>query len=158
MGRAAAMSSFRGGDHGRGEVMARWKEVFVRLTPILAHYRETVAYLVFGALTVVVNLAAYRWSLLAMSDMPANTVAFFIAVFFAYLTNCLFVFRQKLSWKSLGQFLGARIGALLIDDGGMWLLLSLGCDRTLGKLVVNAVIIALNYVLSKFFIFNDRRE
>ena len=46
-----------------------------------------------------------------------------------------------------------RIGTLIIDDGGMWLLLQNGVNDLAAKIVVNAVIIVINYLASKLLIF-----
>ena len=53
-------------------------------------HTETFRYLVFGVLTVTVNIASYRILSLWLDTLPANTLAFFIAVFFAYYTNTRF--------------------------------------------------------------------
>jgi putative flippase GtrA len=125
---------------------------------MLKKHRETVAYLLCGALTVAVNTALYLGLALLWHDMIANTIAFFVAVLFAYFTNSVFVFRHRLSWLTLGQFFGMRIGTILIDDGGLWLLLLLHCDRLVAKCIVNVVIIVLNYMFSKFYIFKDKKQ
>ena len=115
--------------------------------------RETLAYLIFGILTVIVNIAAYKLLKPAMGDMAANTLAFFIAVLFAYWTNSSFVFRAEHTWRNFGQFMAMRIGTLFIDDGGMYLLLLWQVNDVLAKCAVNVVIIAINYLASKLVIF-----
>jgi putative flippase GtrA len=120
---------------------------------ILVNFRETAAYLVCGVLTVIVNTACYLSLALVLPDLAANTVAFFIAVTFAYWTNTVFVFHKKISASTFLHFLGMRIGTIFIDNGGMWLLLSLGTNNLIAKCVVNGIIIVLNYIFSKFFIF-----
>lgn len=65
--------------------------------------RETLAYLVFGILTVLVNIAAYKLLKSAMGDIAASTLAFFIAVQFAYWTNSSFVFKAEHTWRNFGQ-------------------------------------------------------
>ena len=117
---------------------------------------ETFRYLVFGVLTVVVNIAAYKLLALAMGSMAANTLAFFIAVLFAYWTNSTFVFRASHTWKNFLEFMGMRIGTLVIDDGGMWLLLAAGVHDLIAKCVVNVVIIVINYLASKLIIFRKK--
>ena len=117
---------------------------------------ETFRYLVFGVLTVVVNVAAYKLLSLVWGSMAANTAAFFIAVLFAYWTNSTFVFRAPHTWKNFLEFMGMRIGTLAIDDGGMYVLLAVGMNDLLAKCVVNVVIIAVNYLCSKFFIFKKK--
>ena len=117
---------------------------------------ETFRYLVFGMLTVSVNTVSYKLLDLVMESLPANTLAFFIAVLFAYWTNSWFVFRTGSNWKSFAEFMAMRLCTLPIDDGGMWLLLHLGVDDLLAKCVVNAVIIVLNYLFSKLIIFRKK--
>ena len=119
---------------------------------------ETLRYLVFGLLTVAVNMAAYRLLEPLWGTLWANTAAFFIAVLFAYFTNSLFVFRAPLSWKSFAEFFGMRIGTIVIDDGGMLALTGLGWNGTVSKLIVNVVIIGINYLFSKLLIFRKKEE
>ncbi len=114
---------------------------------------ETFRYLVFGVLTVAVNTVSYKLLERVMGSLAANTAAFFIAVLFAYWTNSRFVFRTGSTWKSFAEFMVMRICTLPIDDGGMWLLLTLGVDDLVAKCTVNAVIIVLNYLCSKLIIF-----
>lgn len=119
---------------------------------------ETLRYLVFGVLTVLVNIAAYRLLAVFSEKLAANTAAFFLAVMFAYWTNSRFVFGVPCTGKRFVQFMGMRIGTLVIDNGGMWLLLGHGWNDLLAKCVVNAVIIAVNYLCSKLLIFTERRK
>ncbi len=114
---------------------------------------ETFRYLIFGVLTVLVNTAVYYFLSDSLGTLTANTAAFFIAVLFAYWTNSRFVFCVPCAWKRFLQFIGMRIGTLLIDDGGMVLFIGLGWNRLLAKCVINGVIIVLNYFFSKLFIF-----
>lgn len=117
---------------------------------------ETFRYLVFGVLTVVVNVVSYRVLEPVCGSMPANTAAFFIAVLFAYWTNSTFVFHAGHTWKNFLQFMGMRIGTLAVDDGGMWLLLKWGCNDIVAKCVVNVLIIIINYAASKIIIFRKK--
>lgn len=119
---------------------------------------ETFRYLVFGILTVVVNIVAYRILSLWMAPLSANTLAFFIAVFFAYYTNTHFVFQVSFTKKNFFQFMAMRIGTIFLDDGGMFLLLFWGWNDFLAKCIVNGAIIVLNYLFSKLVIFRTKRE
>jgi putative flippase GtrA len=120
----------------------------------LKKHREIIAYIFVGGTTVAVNVVVYLLMLFVLSDIPANTIAFFVAVMYAYFTNCLLVFRRRLSWASFFQFWGMRIGTLLLDNGGMWLLLTAETNRLLAKILVNVILIILNYLFSKYIIFN----
>lgn len=117
---------------------------------------ETLRYLIFGILTVVVNIVAYRLLVPGLGTLTANTAAFFIAVLFAYFTNSKYVFRVPFTWKSFLEFMSMRLGTLVIDDGGMVLLTRWGWNDLLAKCVVNVIIIGLNYLFSKLLIFRKR--
>lgn len=114
---------------------------------------ETFRYLLFGGLTVLVNIISYHVLILLLETFWANTLAFFIAVLFAYWANSRFVFRLPCTKKIFIQFMAMRIGTLLIDDGGMLLLLNWGWNSLAAKCAVNFVIIVLNYILSKLIVF-----
>lgn len=116
-------------------------------------YEELIRYGFWGVMTVIVNTLLYLGFAQMTGDLLANTIAFFLAVQFAYMTNTKFVFQEKFTKKNFVQFWGMRIGTIFIDNGGMWLLLSVGINNLLSKCVVNAVVIVLNYVFSKFIIY-----
>lgn len=118
--------------------------------------RETLSYLVCGFFSVVINILSYELLSIIFSMLIANTLAFFIAVFFAYWTNSTFVFRVQHTWKNFLQFMGMRIGTLLIDNGGMYLLTLLAINDLFAKCAVNATIIVINYVASKWIIFRKK--
>lgn len=121
-------------------------------------HSETFRYLVFGLLTVTVNILSYRAMTLFLGPLPANTIAFFIAVFFAYYTNTRFVFRVPFTKKNFLQFMAMRLGTIFLDDGGMLLLLAWNWNDLLAKCFVNGVIIVLNYLFSKLLIFRMKKE
>lgn len=124
-----------------------------RIRTLLRRYQETIAYLFFGVLTVVFNTVLFLLLDLFMDEFVANTAAFFLSVLFAYWTNTCFVFRQKLCWKTFSAFFGMRIGTIFIDNGGLYLLLHIGIGKFFAKCIVNAIIIVLNYLFSKFIIY-----
>ncbi|GHV54891.1 hypothetical protein FACS1894216_15830 [Synergistales bacterium] len=86
----------------------------------------------------------------------ANTAAFFIAVTYAYFTNTLAVFRKRLTWRNFGEFYQMRIATLLLDDGGLMWLIHMGLGEMKAKIIVNVVIIIINYLCSKFYIFKKK--
>lgn len=119
--------------------------------------KETFRYLICGISTVMINLISYHFlSTYVWGTLAANTAAFFISVLYAYITNSMFVFGVKCTWHSFRDFFGMRIGTILIDNGGLLLLVRLGINDMLAKCVVNVIIIGLNYIFSKFFIFKKK--
>ena len=139
--------------------------------------RETILYIVFGVATTVVNYVVFHllynvlWN--QQNSLLANAAAFVAAVIFAFVVNKLFVFESK-SWspatlkREVPSFLAARIGSFGIEEAGLFLaekVLKLGgiIAITLGtmefdwitviKVGLAFVVVALNYVFCKLFVF-----
>ncbi len=128
-----------------------------RISNLIKKHAELILYGFFGILTVLVNTVTFSvLSLLFSNEIIANTIAFFIAVQFAYFTNTKFVFKEAFTKQNFLQFWGMRIGTLVIDNGGLWLLLKCNINTLLAKILVNIIIILLNYILSKFVIFKKK--
>ena len=91
-------------------------------------YKELILYGIFGVLTVIVNIISFK--LLSILNIPllyANTIAFFIAVVFAYYTNTKFVFNDKFTKENFISFMSMRISTLFIDNIGLYYLVSCIC-------------------------------
>ena len=117
---------------------------------------EILRYLVCGVSVVAVNIILYMLLRYVWSTLAANTVAFLLSVLYAYFTNSLFVFRTRCTWQNFCEFFGMRIGTIIIDNGGMLLLVWLGAHEMLAKCMVNVIIIGLNYIFSKMLIFRKK--
>ena len=148
------------------------------ITTIFIKYKEIITYIIFGVLTTVVNFFAFWLFKKILGEnlyLVNNAIAWVIGVVFAYITNKLFVFESK-SWnlklitKEITGFLGARIFSFLVEEGGMFLFISvlglgekslelLGFTMTgqfIVKLLLAVIVVVLNYVFSKFFIFRKQ--
>ena len=111
----------------------------------------------FGVLTVIVNIISFKLLLkLNFSLLFANTIAFIIAVLFAYLTNTKFVFNNSFTKKNFISFISMRIGTLFIDNLGLYYLVGISVDELIAKSMINFIIIVINYICSKFFIFKNK--
>lgn len=143
-----------------------------KLKSLFKKYREVIAYLFFGGVTTLVNIAAYALlKRLGLSTGVANALAWVIAVLVAYLTNRRWVFeshtRGAAALKELVAFVAARAGTGLLDEA----IMVLGVDR-LGPMLVpperldlwglgvkvfsNILVIILNYMFCKAFIFRKK--
>ena len=123
--------------------------------------KQILNYGFFGLLTTLVNYGVFYLFLVVFSAVyqVANAVALIVSVAFAFAVNKQFVFASK-SWskevlkKELPAFLSARVVSGLIDLGSMWLLVdALAVTPKLAKILVNVLIITLNYVFSKIYVF-----
>jgi putative flippase GtrA len=136
--------------------------------------REIIMYLVFGVLTTVVNLIVYHFCNLIMDVLISNVIAWIAAVIFAYVTNKLFVFDSK-SWapaivvKEAASFAAARLVTLGIEEAGLLIMIkwlhfdvllntSLVSGKMIVKIILAIVVVILNYVFSKAFIFKKKEK
>ena len=120
--------------------------------------REVLMYLVFGGLTTLVNiLSFFILRKLSVGVYVSNLIAWVVAVLFAFITNKLFVFESKdksKSGKELISFFGFRILSLGVDMGAMYLLLQvINTGEVFAKIIANVIVIILNYIFSKLFVF-----
>ena len=120
--------------------------------------KEVFSYLIFGVLTTVVNIVVYyvfnTW--LQVNYLVSNAIAWIASVLFAYITNRKYVFESKNTSmiNELVKFIGARLSTGIMDMILMWLLVDiLSMNSMVSKIVVNVLVIVLNYVLSKVFVF-----
>ena len=135
-----------------------------KLKALYAKYRDLVPYVIFGVLTTAVNYVSY-WLFahpLGCGTVFSTAIAWVLSVLFAYVTNRRWVFHSEAKGaKEIGRefaaFLGARVGTGLLDMLLMYLCVDLlGWNDMVMKLASNVIVVILNYVLSKFFIFKKK--
>ncbi|MBR0414864.1 MAG: GtrA family protein [Clostridia bacterium] len=142
---------------------------------------ELIKYIIFGGLTTVVSLVSFKLFDFLLGEklyLVSNIISWVLAVAFAFVTNKLWVFRSK-SWQSkvvlkeaLG-FAGARLFSLGVEEVGLWLLISvLGMGQMqawvlfgftingnlIAKVIMQVIVVIMNYVFSKFIIFKKKKE
>ena len=139
-----------------------------KILDLLKKYREQVAYLFFGGLTTLIS-----WGLFSSlfyfvfgetRNLLCNVISEAVAITFAYVTNKIFVFQSKTNTFSafileLLSFYGMRILSTFVNLGAMYLLVDLlSFEAWICKIIVNFVIIILNYLFSKLFIFKKTED
>lgn len=123
-------------------------------------YREVISYLFFGGCTTLINIVSFF--LLRLINCPlfiSNLFAWIISVFFAFVTNKIFVFeskdknKNKVIFECLSFFF-FRVVSLIFDMGCMYLLINvLSVNELVSKIISNVFVIIINYVFSKLIIF-----
>ena len=131
---------------------------------MLTKYREQISYLFFGGLTTLISWGLYTLLYYVLFNQSlnvlSNIITEIVAITFAYVTNKLFVFRSKTQekkdfLKEILSFFALRAVSFFVNLGAMWLLVDvLFFEAWICKIVVNVVVIVLNYLFSKLFIFN----
>jgi putative flippase GtrA len=122
--------------------------------------RELVLYVFFGALTFLVNIVTYFIfeDLMGINYLISNILAWFFSVLFAYVTNIIWVFESKSPdiLKEMSLFFGGRIFSGAVDTGLMYLFIDvLMISDLISKIVVQVIVIILNYIFSKLIVFKD---
>ena len=135
--------------------------MFSKIRALIEKYWDILTYLVFGVLTTVVNYVIYLplYNLMGMSATASNAIAWVAAVAFAYLTNKPFVFRSH-DWSmktvipELTKFVSCRIGSGVLETLIILVTVDiLGWNGNIWKLFTSVLVVVLNYVASKLFIF-----
>ncbi|KRM72144.1 GtrA family protein [Lacticaseibacillus brantae] len=119
-------------------------------------YETLIRYLFIGGLTTLVNIVVF-FVLNAMSVplLWANTVAWLVSVIFAFFTNKSVVFQSQYTNRrrfliELGSFFALRAASLVLDNGIMYLGITvMGLSVLLVKLVSQVIVIVANYLFSK---------
>lgn len=138
---------------------------------IFEKHREIVMYIVFGLATTLVSLAVYSAcvELLAFDITVSSGISWVMSVSFAFVTNKLFVFEASSRQfttvlRECLSFFGARLLSGAVEIFMPELLYGAGLDFELfgikgfaAKLLVNVIVIIMNYVLSKLFVFRKGR-
>ena len=135
-----------------------------RIKKLYIKYKELILYGIFGVCTTLINIVAFYLldTIMGCQLIVSNVVAWGFAVIFAFVTNKLYVFESG-SWKcsqavkEIIQFFTVRLLTLFIDTFLMWLLIEIVSANSLfAKIVVNVIVIVLNYVASKLWIFSSK--
>lgn len=129
--------------------------------------KEVINYLIFGALTTVVSFISYYLfaKVFLIDEVISNALSWFFSVLFAYITNKIFVFEsfvnnKKNLFKEIISFFLARILTGILCDVLIFALLvkTFKINDIISKLITQIIVIALNYILSKLYIFRKKGE
>ena len=128
-------------------------------------YKEIINYLIFGVLTTVVSLVTYYLLVYTILNpnkpiqlQIANIISWITCVTFAYITNRKYVFnsKDKNIIKEIIKFYSSRLSTLFIDMLIMFIFVTkLDFNDKIIKIIVQIVIIILNYILSKLLVFKN---
>ena len=128
-------------------------------------YKEGLLYLFFGGGTTLINIISFIiFRQFKLSVDVSNVIAWLIAVIFAFITNKLFVFDSKNTdrktvMKETISFLIARVISLGIDTGLLHLMIDfMKIHEVIAKVISNIVVIIVNYIFSKLFIFKKEKK
>ena len=132
-----------------------------KLLNLYKKYEEIINYIVVGGITTVISILSYFLiRTILKSDTSLNVqistvFSWIVAVTFAYFANRIFVFKSNNSKKTEAvKFVTSRIMSLLIEMLVMFILTSVvKINDKVAKVLVQFIIVILNYLFSKIFVF-----
>ncbi len=137
-----------------------------KIKELLKKYEEIIRYLIIGVLTTVVSLLTYYLLSYTVLDPKVtlqlqitNIISWIASVTFAYFTNRKYVFKvqEQKNLKEASKFYVSRLTTLVLDMLLMQIfVIRLKFNDKIIKLIVQVIIIVLNYVLSKFLVFKSK--
>lgn len=124
---------------------------------------EAVQYIIYGILTTLINIVTYMFlTRIGINYIISNVIAFIISIIFAFITNKVCVFKSY-TWEKVIvlresiTFISARISTFIIDMVLMIIFIEyMNINNFIAKVIVNIVVIVINYIISKLIVFKKR--
>lgn len=129
-------------------------------------YKSILLYLFFGALTTFVSIFSFYLlgTVGGVNVHIANTASWVLAVTFAFVTNRIWVFDAKCETKKeffiqARDFYGGRLATYFVEELILLVFVNLlNFNQDIVKIVAQFVILVLNYIVSKFFVFKKSKK
>jgi len=127
---------------------------------------ETIRYLAAGAMTTLVNFGVFTllYQAIGLKVTVSNVISISVAIVFAYIVNKLVVFRKRSDSFSamaleFGKFVGSRLFTMALEVGAVEYFYNvLRLDARLGKISAQVIVVIVNYLISKLFVFQKKDE
>ena len=128
-------------------------------------FKEIINYLIFGVLATGVNFISYFIfaRVFHIDEVISSGLSWLCSVIFAYTTNKIFVFDSKTKGKKAllkecASFFAARVLSGILCDVGTFALMVkvLHINDVISKIVTQVMVVIVNYVFSKFFVFKKK--
>ena len=138
-----------------------------KLKALILHFyqNDVIRYVFFGGCTTLVNLVCFFVLRKCRVELNiANLISIITAILFAYVVNSRYVFQDKCETfkdhiRPFCKFISARLVTMVIEVGGVWLLGEVcKMNDMAGKFITQFIVLALNYIFSKFFVFTTGKS
>lgn len=125
--------------------------------------KETGRYILAGTAAAAVNLATFFIcsKVFSINYLISNGLAWLLTVIVSFTLDKKYVFKALHSGrKEMLKFAASRLLSLFIDQFMIWILVAFaGFDSSVAKIVDSAVIVVINYIISKkIFKRNNKKE
>jgi putative flippase GtrA len=124
-----------------------------------SHPRRIVTFVSIGAINTAIDISAFAclYGLAGLHVVPANVLAFLIAVTNSYAMNFLITFADRRgargTLRSFARFLSVAVAAMCVSTAIVYLI-SMVTHPMIAKLIATAASTAINYVGCFRFVFS----
>ena len=136
--------------------------MFKKLMNLYQKNKEIVNYLVVGVFGTVISIASFAILMnVGIETVLSNVISWIITVIVMYVMNRYFVFVKHAKGfsailREIISFVSARIFTLLLETLIVWLGIDvMHLNAIIIKTFAQILVIVLNYVFSKLFIFRN---
>ena len=131
--------------------------------PFYTKNKEVLLYLFFGGIAFFLNIFLYILfnGLWGINELIANVFCWVICVLFQFFTNRTWVFSSTTEtvaafFKQMASFFAGRLFTLAVEEIILAVFITwLSLNSMVVKLVAQVIVIVLNYVLSKLWVFKE---
>lgn len=128
--------------------------------------KELILYAIVGILTIALNYGTFilLYQVFHVNYKIANIIALTASKTFGYVGNKNIVFQshcatKKEFWLELLRFVLTRGFTGILDYLGLWFAVDvLDANPAVSKAIVQVVVIVINYLTGKFFVFNKKEK
>ena len=129
--------------------------------PFYKKNKEILLYLFFGGLAFLLNIILFYifYADLLFNELVANALSWILCVLFQFFTNRIWVFDGKTDnniafFKQMFSFTAGRVFTLVIEEIILAIFITcLNLPSLPVKLAAQVIVIVLNYVISKLYVF-----
>lgn len=133
--------------------------------PFYQKHKEVLMYLFFGGLAFFLNIFLFMAidRFFPIGELVNNVICWVVCVLFQYVTNRTWVFDGHVNGvgeflRQIGSFFGGRVFTLAVEELLLAVFITwLKFPTTPVKLAAQAVVIVLNYVISKLLVFRKQK-
>ncbi len=131
---------------------------------------QAVLYIIVGFLTTVLNIFLFHSFNKLLNEsvtnqynfLYANAAAWVIATLFAFICDKVIVFKSVnffpvVFLKEMFSFYSLRALSFFVEEFGMYcFVMKFNFDKIFSKILISVVVVILNFLFSKFVIFNKK--
>ena len=142
------------------------KELIEKGKEYYKKYREGITYLISGGIATFLNIGVFALLtyMFKINYGISNISAIIVSIIFQYISNKFIVFESKRNTfkenvKEFVSFISCRAITMIMDQAMMTIgVEKLGINELVMKVIVNIIVIIVNYIFSKLIVFKKKEN